>query len=259
MHSKFQILRKIKVAAVSYLNTKPLLYGIKKSALMDEIELTVEFPSVIAQQLRDGSIDVGLVPVAAIPQIPNAEVISDYGIAADGKVASVSIFSEEPLEEIQDVYLDYQSRTSVKLAQTLLKYYWKKEVRYLDAPENYIDLIKGNKAGVIIGDRALTQNKNFPYIYDLSEYWKSFTGLPFIFAAWVANKKLPASFSTQFNAANAEGLQHLDEIIAEESYADYDLGFYYRNNIIYRLQEEHFKGLETFFSYLKNLDLSFHQ
>lgn len=241
---------KIKVAAVSYLNTKPLLYGIEKADFRSRIDLILEYPSIIAKHLQDGTIDVGLVPVAAMPDIPDARIISDYGIAADGKVASVSLFSRRPVEEITSVYLDYQSRTSVRLARILLKHYWKKEPRYLAAPENYIDLIEGSTAGVIIGDRALINTPRFPYVYDLSEHWKLHTGLPFIFAAWVANKALPPDFISSFNAANAEGMKHLDEIIAANPFPAYDLNSYYRRNIRFELDELSKKGLGLFLQYL---------
>src|SRR5690606_16024241 len=114
-----------------------------------------------------------------IPEIPGAEIISRYGIGADGPVASVAIYSQVPLEEVEQVYLDYQSRTSVKLAQLLIRDYWKLAPRWLAAPENYIGRITGNTAGVIIGDRALQNTPRFPYVYDLSEYWKKHTGMPF--------------------------------------------------------------------------------
>lgn len=243
--------RKIKVSAVSYLNTKPLLYGLERHPLMNSIELALEYPALIAQHLKEDTVDVGLVPVAAIPSIPNAHIISDYGIGADGKVASVCIFSKVPVEEIESIYLDYQSRTSVQLAQVLLKHYWKKDVALLQAPENYIELIEGKTAGVIIGDRALQQLPHFPYIYDLAEYWKIHTGLPFIFAAWVANKELPEAFIQQFNEANASGLEHLDEVIKANPFPAYDLNVYYKENIRYFLDEEKRKGLELFLKYLK--------
>ncbi|PSK89028.1 menaquinone biosynthetic enzyme MqnA/MqnD family protein [Taibaiella chishuiensis] len=243
--------RKIKVSAVSYLNTKPLLYGIERHAVMQDMDLVLEYPSLIARHLQEDTTDIGLVPVAAIPSIPNARIISDYGIGADGKVASVCIFSKVPMEQIRQVYLDYQSRTSVRLAQVLLRHYWKQDVEFLQAPENYIDLVSGTTAAVIIGDRALEQLGNFAYIYDLAENWKAFTGLPFIFAAWVANKELPESFIRQFNEANAAGLEHLDEVIAENPYPAYDLNVYYRENILYYLDETKKQGLARFLEYLK--------
>lgn len=102
------------------------------------------------------------------------------------------------MEQVEKIYLDYQSRTSVMLARVLLRDYWKKDVVFEQAPENYIDKIEDTTAGVIIGDRALQQLPGFKYIYDLSSAWKDHTGLPFVFAAWVANKDLPGTFIEQF-------------------------------------------------------------
>jgi chorismate dehydratase len=237
---------KIKVAAVSYLNTKPLLYGIEKSDMINEIEIIVDYPSRLARMLQDGAIDLALLPVAAIPGITGAKIVSDYGIATDGNVVSVALFSQVPMEDITSVYLDYQSRTSVRLAQLLLEQHWKKNVEYKPASENYIEYINGTNAGVIIGDRALKQLHNFEYIYDLSAAWKEHTGLDFIFAAWVANKELPADFITRFNAANAVGLDHLDEIISANPFPYYDLRTYYTDNIKFYLDENKKKGLQKF-------------
>lgn len=237
---------KIKVAAVSYLNTKPLLYGIERSAVMNDIELVVDYPANLARGLSEGVIDMALLPVAAMPGISGARIVSDYGIAADGNVASVCIFSQVPMEQIESVYLDYQSRTSVRLAQLLLEKHWKKEVVFKEATEHYIEYINGTSAGVIIGDRALQQLHNFEYVYDLAEGWKEYTGLPFIFAAWVANKELPADFIAAFNEANALGLSHIDEIVAANPYPYFDLHAYYTKHIHYYLDEGKKKGLEKF-------------
>ena len=238
--------QKIKVAAVSYLNTKPLLYGIERSDVMNEMDIIVDYPSQLAALLANGTIDMALLPVAAIPGIPGAHIVSDYGIGTDGNVVSVAIFSHVPMEEIETIYLDYQSRTSVRLAQLLLEKYWKKNVVYKPASENYIEYINGVNAGVIIGDRALKQLHNFEYVYDLSAAWKSYTGLDFIFAAWVANKPLPEDFIKRFNAANAEGLKYLDEVIAGNPFPWYDLHTYYTDNIKFYLDEEKKKGLAKF-------------
>jgi chorismate dehydratase len=237
---------KIRVGAVSYLNTKPLLYGIENSNIINDIELSVDYPARIAARLQEGAIDMALMPVAVIPHITGANIVSDYGIASHGNVVSVAIFSQVPMEEITTVYLDYQSRTSVRLAQLLLERYWKKEVIYKPATENFIEQINGTTAGVIIGDRALQQLNNFKYNYDLSAAWKAHTGLDFIFAAWVANKQLPQSFITDFNAANAAGLQHIDTVITQNPFPWYDLNTYYKENIQYLLDDSKRKGLSTF-------------
>jgi chorismate dehydratase len=240
--------QKIKVGAVSYLNTKPLLWGIEHSDVINKMELVLDYPANLAKQLANGDIDMALMPVAAMKGIEGARIVGDYGIAADGDVASVCIFSHVPMEEIESVYLDYQSRTSVRLAQLLLKEYWKKDVQLQQAPENYIEYISGTKAGVIIGDRALKQLTNFEYIYDLATGWKSFTGLPFVFAAWISNKELPADFLQAFNDANALGLDHLDEVVLANPFPEYDLKKYYTENIHYYLDAGKRKGLEKFIS-----------
>ena len=237
---------RIKVGAVSYLNTKPLLYGIEHSGIINEIDIILDYPARLAQDLKEGAIDMALLPVAAIPGIAGAHIVSNHGIAADGNVVSVAIFSQVPMEEIQTVYLDYQSRTSVRLAQLLLQNHWKKEVVYKQAPENFIDYINGPAAGVIIGDRALKQLHNFEYVYDLSAAWKSYTGLDFVFAAWVANKPLPTDFTERFNTANAEGLKHIEAVIAENPFPYYDLHTYYTDNIKFYLDEQKKKGLARF-------------
>lgn len=237
---------KIRVAAVSYLNTKPLLWGIERSAVRDEIELLLDYPANLAKSLADGSIDMALMPVAAMPGIPGARIVGNWGIASDGDVASVCIYSKVPLEEVTVLYLDYQSRSSVRLARLLLEKYWKKDLTLLEAPEDYIGRIGGTTAGVIIGDRALEQRAAFPYIYDLAEAWMDWTGLPFVFAAWIANKELPAEFLERFDAANEAGLDHIDEVVAANPYPAYDLQRYYRHNIQYRLTEHRRRGLERF-------------
>ena len=244
--------RKIKVSGVRYLNTKPLLYGIERHPIAQEIVLNLEYPSLIAQDLKDNRTDVGLVPVAAIPGIPGAQIIADYGIAADGPVASVCLYSEVPIEEIEQVYLDYQSRTSVQLVQVLLKHHWKKEVTFLNAPLDFIEHIQGKTAAVIIGDRALEQLPNFPFVYDLAEHWKIFTGLPFVFAAWVANKPLPQEFIKAFNEANALGLEYIDELVADTHYPIYNLHTYFRQNIHYYLDADKRAGLERFLAFIQS-------
>lgn len=243
---------KIKVGAVSYLNTKPLLYGLTHSDIANDIDIILDYPAQLAKQLNEGTIDLALLPVAAMKGINNAEIISDYGIAANGNVVSVAIFSQVPIEEITTVYLDYQSRTSVRLAELLLKHYWKKDVVYKQAPENYIEYINDTTAGVIIGDRALRQLYNFEYIYDLSAGWNAWTGLDFVFAAWVANKPLPEDFKARFNAANASGLEKMDTVIEENPFPYYDLHTYYHNNICFQLDEQKKQGLAKFLELLNS-------
>jgi len=238
--------KKIRIGAVSYLNTKPLIYGFEQGLLKDEIELVTDYPSKLALLLQKNEIDIALLPVAAISNITNAKAFSNFCIGAKQDVASVCLFSEVPIEEIQEIYLDYQSRTSVTLLRVLLKQYWQTRPILIEADEQYISSIKDKKAGVIIGDRALAQLSNFPYVYDLAKAWQDYTQLPFVFATWVTNQDLPESFIESFNKANELGFTHLNEIIASNPFPYYDLKKYYTENIFYSLDEEMKKGMTMF-------------
>ena len=242
--------RKVKVAAVSYLNTKPLLYGFRNHPVMEMMELSMDYPAKIAQQLIDGEVDVALVPVAIIPKLKEYHIIADYCIGAEGPVASVCLFSEVPLNEIKRIYLDYQSRTSVALLQVLVREYWKLDVEFINTSGHYQDKIKGTDAGVVIGDRALVQRKVSPYIYDLAENWMRFTSLPFLFAAWISNKALPAAFISQFNDATGIGTKNIPAVVAENPFEVYDLATYYTHNISYPLTPAKRQGMQRFLGYL---------
>ena len=245
-------MNKIRIGAVSYLNTKPLLYGIKRSLIIKDIELIEAYPSKIAKMLLDDEIDIGLVPVAVLSNMEKYYLISDYCIGANNDVASVSLFSNVAINEIETVLLDYQSRTSVALTKVLLKHYWKKQVKFLNASENYIDEINGSTAGVIIGDRALQHRNNYNYNYDLSTAWKSLTGLPFVFATWVANKPIDENFIAQFNAANKVGLENINAVVGELNFEFYNMKKYFTENISYQFDEPKKKALELFLKFLND-------
>lgn len=241
--------RKIRVAAVDYLNTKPLIYGFENGMMDNTIDLIVDYPSKIARMLLDGNVDIGLVPVATIPAMKEYHIISDYCIGCDGDVASVCLFSEVPLADIENVVLDYQSRSSVALFKILLKH-WKISPELLNGAPGYEESMQGTTAVLVIGDRALRMRKRSKYIYDLGSAWKEMTGLPFVFAAWVSDKPQPQSFIDSFNAALAVGFDHLEEIVAANPFEDYDLLEYYTKNIDYKLYDQKRKALNLFLSYL---------
>jgi chorismate dehydratase len=242
--------RKIRVGAVSYLNTKPLIYGFEQGMMKDEVELIFDYPAKIAAALLNNEIDIGLVPVAIIPEMKEYYIIGDHCIASEGDVASVCLFSEVPIHEIETVLLDYQSRTSVKLAEILLKEYWKINPIIKNATHDFRTEIKDKTAAVVIGDRALEQRKISTYRYDLGLAWKEFTGMPFVFAAWLSNKPLNDEFVKAFDKANAAGLQNIDAVVAANPYAVFDLKSYYTEFISYELTDGKKAGLQQFLKYL---------
>ena len=236
---------------MSYLNTRPLLYGIENSEIADRIELIRDYPSEIAAKLLNNTIDIGLVPVSVIPQMKENYIVTDYCIGCDGPVASVCLFSDVPIDSVERVLLDYQSRTSVALAKLLLKEYWEVDPELVDTSSEYQSQIKGSTAGLLIGDRALSQRVRSKYIYDMGAAWKDHTGLPFVFAAWVSNKKLPEEFVNLFDRANAKGLTKIDEIVASNPSDIFDLKKYFTEFISYRLDEEKKKGMKLFLEKIK--------
>lgn len=228
-----------------------MLYGIQRSSVLEEMELVIDYPAKIAEMLLRDEIDMGLVPVAIIPRLKEYYINGDVCIGSEGAVASVCIFGDVPIGEAETVLLDYQSRTSVALAKVLMREYWRVDPAIVDGGKDYRDQIKGRTLGVVIGDRALEQREKSPYIYDLGEAWKEMTGLPFVFAAWVSNKRLDAGFIDRFNAANRDGLSKIDEVVAENPYPVFDLHAYFTEYLNYELSEAKRQGLEKFLQYLK--------
>lgn len=243
----------IKAIAVSYLNTKPLLYGLIKGGLEKEIDLQLDIPSACARKLVSGEVDLGLVPVAIIPELVDPHIISDYCIGAIGTVKTVCIFSQCPIEEITHLYLDYHSRTSVQLAQVLLREHWHLNPELIPATPGFEDQIEGTTAAVVIGDRAIDMEDKCRYVYDLGEAWLAYSGLPFVFAAWVSNKPLDENFIKKFNAAMTLGVADIPNLmyILPTPVSGFDLQKYFTENISYELDENKRKGLDLFLRLMK--------
>ena len=236
------------------MNTKPFIYGLEHGPIKDEIELILDYPANLVKMLKSDQIDIGLVPVGALPTLGEYHIISDYCIGTEGEVASVAVFSEVSMEQIEQVYLDYQSRTSVLLCRLLFEKHWKKNVRFIDAKdEGYLDQIKGTTAGLIIGDRALMNYNRFKFVYDLGLGWKEMTGLPFVFAVWVSLRKLNDKFLKAFDESISFGILDLNQFINEENEI-YKLEKYYTKNLSYLLDNSKKAGMAIFFK-MKYLQL----
>ncbi len=223
-------MEKVRVSAVSYTNTLPFIYGLQHSDIIHQIELSLDVPSDCAQKLIDDRADLGIVPVAALLDISNPTIVSEYCLGASGMVNSVFIFSEKPIDQIHTLRLDSQSRTSNGLAQILLRHYWQREVNVVvEGPAD---------AYVEIGDRTFGKQQAHPYAYDLSWHWKLFTGLPFTFAVWVSNKPLHDSFIQSFNEALSYGLDHRKQLADELPLRlDFDYRKYLMEDIDYQYDE----------------------
>ena len=240
---------KIRISAVSYLNTRPFVYGLRHSDIIDRIDLSLDIPSLCASKLSTDLADIGLIPAAAISDVPHAQIISNYGIASSGKVRTVVLLSNVPLPQITKIVLDYQSRTSVQLVQILAKKYWGIVPVWENGQPGYIeDNIEATTAVVVIGDRVFDAEKRFAYCYDMGEAWKDFTGFDFVFACWISNKPICVEFVSDFNKSLAYGLLNMKDVIEEcrNEYPDYPLSEYFYENIKFTFDESKQKGLELF-------------
>ncbi len=246
----------INISVVSYLNSKPFLYGLQQYKLQANVSISLDSPAICAQKVLTGKTDIGLIPVAVIPLLKEHHIISNYCIGAKGKVGSVMLYSEVPLNEIKTVLLDYQSRTSVTLVKVLAKHLWKITPVWENTTEDFETKVEGSTAAVIIGDRTFGVENKFAYAYDLAEEWQKLTGLPFVFACWVSNKKLPDSFISEFNAALKFGIDNrpalITELTKENNYAT-DIAYYLNEQIKYDFDEDRKKALGLFLEYIKEL------
>src|SRR6266446_1108398 len=173
----------IRIGAVSYLNTKPLIYELEK--LAPEAELILEPPSKLADHLAQGRLEIALIPIIEYFRSGEYTIVPNIAIASRGPVLSVTLFSRLPWGEIRRVALDEGSRTSAALAQILLwrKYGVRPEVVPLPLAEEAENA--DADAVLLIGDRAMRAClPGFAHAYDLGQEWFDWTGLPFVFAVW---------------------------------------------------------------------------
>ena len=247
---------KIKVSIVSYLNSKPFIYGLQHHNIIKDIELSLDTPADCANKLLNGTVDLGLIPVAVIPEMEAPHIITNFCIGAVGAVHSVMLYSKVPMREITHVYLDSQSRTSVQLTKVLAKNYWSISPTWLDTKEGFEQLIDNTAAAVVIGDRALALAGKHEYAYDLAEEWQGFTDLPFTFACWVSNKLLPDTFIIQFNEACALGVNNIDKVISEyknQYPASFDIENYLKHHISYDFSIKKKQAMGAFWDFTAKL------
>lgn len=196
----------ITICAVSYLNTRPFIHGIHKHLAPESYQLVLQIPSLCAQYFAEGRADIALIPVAALLNYTDINVLPDFCIGANGKVDSVFLFAHVPIKQIECVHLDKHSRTSNGLTKILFQKYWKKDVIYRNNTDFINNNYPRNEAGVIIGDRTFNLSKNFAYQYDLAECWYQYCQLPFCFAVWVYNKNINQEFIVEFKKALELGI-----------------------------------------------------
>jgi len=198
---------KIRVSVINYANTLPFIYGLQKSEYIQKnSEFTYHYPAQGVASLKNNEVDISIIPIVAINEIPNNSIITNFCISALGKVDSVLLCSSKKLTEITQIEYDKESRTSNKLVTHLCNKVWGINPEFVEPGSNA-------HAKVIIGDKAFEQAKDYEYIYDLAEAWTYAYSKPFVFACWVANKDIPKEYIQEFNKALEYGVKHIQESI----------------------------------------------
>ena len=248
-------MEKIKISVVRYANSYPFILGLRNSGFDKKVIISTDHPADCAAKLASNIADIGLIPVAALPTLDEYYIVSDYCIGANGRVKTVMTLSYSPFDKIDSIYLDYRSLTSVNLVQVLAKNYWKREFKWIKTDANFdFTKIKKNEAVTLIGDQCFEYENHFSYGIDLALEWKNFTGLPFVFACWAANKQINREFIDEFNLALKLGVENIPAVVADMGQTGAikgkELEQYLTENIDFKLNEDKKKALELFLSFL---------
>ena len=242
-----------KIALVNYLNSKPFLYGLKHFKQKNKFDIITTNPANCAELFKTKQVDISLIPVGALGDLDSEyRIISDFGISCDGEVRTVCIFSNDEIKDCQKIYLDDHSRTSFLLTKILANQYFKISPDFVKSDVDNINLAK-NEAVLMIGDKVFKNESLYKYKYDLGILWKKWTGLPFVFAVWVAQKEVSIENESKLNLIFKSGLENIEKIIQKESSEDLDLYYYFSHNIQYKLDDLKMKGMHHFLEKVKSL------
>ncbi len=251
---------KVRVGAVSYLNTRPLVYGFAGQA--PHAQLTFDLPSRLADQLAAGDLDVALIPAVEAFQNPEYTIVSDACIGCRGPVLSVKLFVRSPVEQIKTLALDEGSRTSAALVRILLKQRFNCEPQLELLPIGSGIEDTQADAVLLIGDRAIHPPPgDFTLVWDLGDVWCRWSELSFVFAMWTARPGVDLQgVDAALSACRDAGVANLEEIAAEHA-ADVNLSHddclrYLRDNLYFYLGSRERRGLQLFQKHAAELNLA---
>lgn len=237
-----------RIVAVSYLNTIPFIYGIEHAGIDLHADLLLSPPRGCASLLRDGEADIALVPVAAIPSIPDIRIVTPFCIGASRSVRTVVLAADCPLNELETVYLDSHSLSSVGLVRILAARLWRIRPQWRELTDfSELDTPADRTGYLMIGDKVFAHEENFRYRYDLADAWREMTGLPFAFAAWVARSTVPDRTVEALGEALGYGIEHIPEAIACYGYGDREYAYdYLTRNIDFVFDEQKRRAMELY-------------
>ncbi len=239
----------ISVAAVSYLNTIPFLYGIRHADNL-RADFLLSPPGGCTEAFDERRADVALVPVGGLPKIkdPDFDIVTSWCIGAEGPVRTVVMVSNSPLKAIRRVWLDSHSHTSVELVRHLSAAYWRISPQWVHLDDySVLENPAEGDAFVLIGDKVFDNEGRFANSWDMADEWVKYAKLPFVFAVWVARKSVPAETLAALEDALTLGVERIYESILESDYADRPYAYeYLTRNIDYFFDEQKRRGLDRF-------------
>jgi chorismate dehydratase len=254
--------RKIRIGAVSYLNTKPLIHGLEQGLAAERVELSTDVPAVLAERMGRGEVDLALLPVIELARMPELEIVPGLGITTFGPSRSVLLLSRVPISAIGRVALDGESRTSNALAQVLFSEVWDGKPQFRTGPLSLTEALEGFDAVVRIGDKALFEaHPDGLEVHDLGQVWTRETGLPFVFAAWAAREGVvDREIYRILHESRRQGVKVIDRIAHEfrwNGLSDPPLvRGYLMEHIQYRLGAAEVRAMKRFLSAAQRLGLT---
>jgi chorismate dehydratase len=252
-----------RISAISFLNTAPLMWdfenGEAAARLREHFDISYTIPSRCAEQLKEGSADIGIIPVAAYTTIPDLVIVPDVAIAAKNKVRSILLVSKVPLDKIRSVATDDSSRTSAALVEIYLRKFVGIDPGFSRQKPALKEMLQWHDAALLIGDPALQAHPTGYFVYDMAEEWRRWTGRSFVFAFWAIRKAALQGRGAELNIAQVfqqsrdNGLKHIPEISAAWA-PKLDLSAkvisdYLTENVDYTLDAENLEGLRLYYRY----------
>jgi predicted solute-binding protein len=253
--------RPLRVAAVSYLNSVPLVWGLVHGPHRDLFQVDFILPSECADALREGKADAGIIPSIEYQRIPDLKIVPNLSVSSSGPVRSVLLISRVPVDQVRSVALDTSSRTSVCLVQILLRRRYGISPSFSPHSPDLPGMLRTCDAALMIGDPALSSDFPGLHVYDLADEWRAMTGLPFVFAIWAVRADAATPELTQlFQKAAAFSMAHLDEIVRAESartkLPEWLVRAYLTQNIDFTLGDRNLAGLMIFYTLAFELGLT---
>lgn len=256
----------MRISAISYLNTAPLMWDFEHGKTGKQFQITYTIPSKCAVELEQGTADIGIIPSFAYARIPDLRILPGVAIASKNPVRSILLVSRKPIEEIRTVALDQCSLTSVALVGILFQKYWPGGARkFTSHAPDLGPMLATSDAALLIGDPALKVDRSRYRTWDLAQEWIRFTNKPFVFAFWAVRESAlqnsQLDLATIFQDSRDHGLDaaHLDQIARgwapKLGFSEDDIRSYLTTNIHYFLDEACLEGLQLFYQYANECGL----